>query len=219
MAKYIVVHSVRVCTEFTPETYGRLTTIGPKFRLAATTPGQSESYQVCRCECGAVKVVLVNSLRVGHTKSCGCFQKDNPSHKTHGGVGTPAYGSWRRMRARCDNPNNIGWNDYGGRGITYCERWKKFENFFADIGEKPSLQHTIDRFPDKDGDYGPSNCRWADVLEQANNKRNNLLITIDDKTDTLSNWCRFYGVPYNRTYNRITAGWDPKVALSALHRK
>lgn len=211
MAKYSIVHSVRVCTEFTPETFGRLTTLGPKFRLG------DAMHQVCMCKCGIIRAYRAANLRKGNTKSCGCRQKEIVASlgTKHGMRGSPAYNSWATMKARCDNSKLPRYSDHGGRGITYCVRWKKFENFYADMGDRPSLLHTLDRFPDKNGNYEPSNCRWATPQEQANNTRRNHLITIDNKQDTLANWCRFYGIGHNAVVGRrLARGWKPIDALT-----
>ena len=95
---------------------------------------------------------------------------------THGenrrGKRTPEYISWTNLVQRCTNPKNVSFNNYGGRGITVCERWLKFENFLADMGRRPSAKHSLDRYPDNDGNYEPSNCRWATAKQQAHNSRN-----------------------------------------------
>lgn len=83
----------------------------------------------------------------------------------------PLYGIWCNMKQRCNNPNHTYYHLYGGRGIKVCERWKDFKNFMVDVSPRPSLTHTIDRFPDKDGNYEPGNFRWATISEQNNNKR------------------------------------------------
>ena len=122
---------------------------------------------LCRCAaCGSETIVQAGNLRSGHARSCGCVR---PSRK-HGMHGTPTYMVWQSMIQRCRNHRNSRWHDYGGRGITICARWLKFENFYADMGERPAGM-SIDRYPDNDGIYKPSNCRWASRSQQQSNRR------------------------------------------------
>lgn len=132
----------------------------------------------CVCDCGRDATVVGLRLRNGRTRSCGCLKVD-PSTRTttHGATrrcnrlnSTPEYRSWRSMRARCEQPKHIGFHLYGGRGIRICERWTSFENFLADMGPKPGPNFSLDRI-DVDGNYEPSNCRWATPVEQSNNRR------------------------------------------------
>lgn len=124
-----------------------------------------------KCDCGVDHLAIGASVRKGDILSCGCLQKEIVSglHKKHGMAGSLLYLTWRQMHTRCYNPNSQDYKNYGGRGIKVEERWHKFENFLADMGEKPSSELTLDRI-DNNLDYGPNNCRWATRLEQQRNK-------------------------------------------------
>ena len=120
----------------------------------------------------------------------------------------PVYKVWSKMKCRCTNPNNPKYKDYGGRGIRVCDRWlDSFEAFAADLGERPSSDHSIER-NDVNGPYSPDNCRWADRLTQQNNRRDNRYLTWNGRTLTLSQWARETGLHKNTLYNRIRRGWS-----------
>ncbi len=136
---------------------------------------------LCRCECGNEATVSTNGLRSGNHRSCGCFQREvaskgGTSRIVHGhnrsntAAPTPTYVSWMGMIQRCTNTKNPKYPEYGGRGIKVCERWRTFENFLADMGERPEGT-TIDRYPNNDGNYESGNCRWATPSQQAANRR------------------------------------------------
>ena len=132
---------------------------------------------LCRCDCGTERIISSKSLREGGSKSCGCLQREIVSNgATHGetrnGHTTPEYRTYAGMIQRCTNPNNPSWNHYGGRGIKVCPRWQhSYEHFLADVGRRPSPAHSLDRYPNNDGDYEPGNVRWATRKEQNANRR------------------------------------------------
>lgn len=119
---------------------------------------------LCQCDCGRSSLVRSNSLRTGHTRSCGCGKGDY----RHGRARDSIYRIWVGILQRCNNPKRTEFRYYGGRGISVCERWLKFENFLLDVGERP-LNHSIDRI-DNAGNYEPGNVRWATRKEQMKNK-------------------------------------------------
>jgi hypothetical protein len=220
MAKYILVHGIRVAKSFTPETFGRLTTIGPKFVLSNK---QSRAYQVCQCDCGKHVVCQADCLRNGNTQSCGCLQKERTSavNTTHGLSRTPEHKRWKGMIGRCHNPNQSNYSCYGGRGIKVCERWlgpNGYQNFLADMGRRPSDKHSIDRI-DVNGDYCPENCRWATRTQQNNNTRRNIVLTHAGRSMTMAEWSREVGMPPTMIKQRLKRGWSVEEALTTPVRE
>jgi hypothetical protein len=164
-------------------------------------------YWHCRCSCGNEGDRRATELRMGRATECGHIRAATHYLRgwKHGQYASPTYWSWVAMKARCSNPRLKHYKDYGGRGIVVCERWQKFENFVADMGQRPSLRHSIDRI-DNDKGYDPSNCRWSTSVEQANNRRNTRWITHDGRTQTLGQWARECGVPYQTLQYRLNKG-------------
>lgn len=131
----------------------------------------------------------------------------------------PEYQSWRGMKKRCSSTDQSRIRDYSARGIYVCDRWlKSFRSFLADMGRRPTPNHSIDRI-DNNGPYSPENCRWATQREQNSNQRRNHLVTIDGVTKTLMDWANHVNAPYVRLRKRLEAGWDAKTAIFAQGRQ
>lgn len=141
---------------------------------------------LCRCDCGNYSRVSGSQLKSGGTKSCGCSaieaRRENARNinLSHGMSRSPEYRIWKLMRARCTNPKASHYENYGGRGIAYCSRWNSFENFYLDMGARPSPRHSLDRYPDINGNYEPKNCRWATQDQQMRNIRTNHWVLVGD---------------------------------------
>jgi len=116
------------------------------------------------------------------------------------------------MRGRCFNPDNAAWANYGGRGITVCERWREFENFLEDMGECPS-GFTLDRYPNNDGNYEPGNCRWATYRQQNRNRRDNRIITHNGQQKCLAEWAELLNLNYEMLKSRLNRGWPIERAM------
>jgi hypothetical protein len=150
----------------------------------------------CECQCGKQWLVLGAKLKNGNTTSCGCKRTErvvamNSSHRMSR---SPEYKSWAEMRQRCLNPKNPRFHHYGGRGISVCPRWlESFGNFFADMGLKPSSAHTLDRI-DVNGNYDPSNCRWATWKQQQNNRRDTVLVEHRGEIRSVTEWSEATGI-------------------------
>lgn len=165
---------------------------------------------VCRCNCGTSRTVSNSDLRRGKSISCGCHRRE--INTSHGMSSVPEYRTWIRIWRRCTDTKAKQFKDYGGRGIRVCDRWKQFDAFFSDMGERPSPQHEIDRI-DNDGNYEPSNCRWATKHVQSRNKRSNRIITIGGVSRTVSDWAEINGISRATIFTRLFAGWPEVEAV------
>lgn len=172
----------------------------------------------CSCLCGGSIIVSTRQLRTGHNGySCGCAKRPRKKKtiKTHGKCKTEEFSIWKAMRMRCQNQNNSAFSYYGGRGIKVCDKWQKFENFFEDMGLRPSKLHTIDRI-NVNGNYEPSNCRWATPAQQNSNKRSNHYLHIGGVRLTVNQASRIFNVPWHRIRQRSVSGWPPRAAIFAV---
>lgn len=168
------------------------------------------------CVCGKTTFVHASRLLSGRSKSCGCkyWGVGKGDQKTHGMAGTPEWKAWAHMRERCLNPKAHEYRNYGARGISICERWESFKNFYEDMGTRPSAGHSIDRFPNNDGDYEPSNCRWATRLQQQRNRRVTVRVEYQGVVRSLADLSDEVGIPYRLAACRVKNGWDVHRALT-----
>lgn len=138
--------------------------------------------------------------------------------RSHGRYKTPEYRAWAAMIQRCSNPNNPQFQDYGGRGITVCSRWKSFAAFYEDMGDRPSRSHTLERVANG-GNYQPGNCCWETRSAQARNRRSNTWVTHNGESLILNDWARRYAIAKSTVYQRIKRGWPISRALTEPVRK
>lgn len=203
--------------DITGQTFKYLTAIKP------VGSGKGGVVWECRCKCGKTTNATAKNLRSGNTKSCGCLNSErliarNKAGALHGMTGTPTWATWDNMIQRCTNPNHKSYKRYGDRGIEVCPAWRNdFLTFYKDMGERPAGM-TLERI-DNDKGYEPGNCRWASPLEQANNRRNNISLTVGGVTDTLANWSRKTGIGQKTIMYRIKNGWSDEQALSVAPSK
>lgn len=191
----------------TGDIHGRLTVI----REASPRTDSSGRVHVrweCRCECGRIHIVKSKDFRT--IKSCGCFHPN----RRHGRTGTVEYTTWAAMKRRCYRKDLPEYPYYGGRGIKVCDRWvNSFENFFTDMGVRPSKTHSIERL-NNDGDYSPENCVWAKRKTQARNKRSNRLLTARGRTQPMFAWAEEVGISGKLLHARLNAlKWDVEKAI------
>ncbi len=180
--------------------------------IARADVAASHVHWNCVCDCGNTCRVSGINLRRGATKSCGCRQARVKHGRARRGQWTPEYSAWNSVMTRCYNKNDKGYQYWGGRGIRVCSRWHDVNNFIADMGPRPSPLHSIDRI-DNDGDYEPSNCRWATSKQQTDNRRNSRLIEFDGRTQTLAQWASEVGLAWGTIAHRIRQGWSIERAL------
>ena len=179
--------------------FGRLTVI-KSLDGSRNTPRK----QLCKCACGNITSVITYKLISGHTKSCGCLQRERTSNasKKHGLRHTKLYKTWCNMKNRCNNVNNQDYHSYGGRGIFVCDEWRNDFKSFYDWAMSNGYQDdlTIDRI-DVNGNYEPNNCRWISNKAQSRNKRNTVKLEVFNEIRPLIEWCEIFNKDYQHAYD------------------
>lgn len=202
----------------TGKKFGRLLVLS----RAGRTVGRLATYW-CKCDCGTEKVISGDSLRRGSTRSCGCLMRKasgerlKAANTRHGMTRTKTYRIWSQMKGRCSNVNLPKYPIYGGRGITVCERWRKFQNFLSDMGQCP-VGYTIERI-NNDGNYEPGNCKWIPAAQQAKNRRNNRVLTLNGETMILREWATKIGMNEDTLGMRLLRGWPVEKAITQPLRR
>lgn len=200
--------------DLTNQRYGRLTAIKQVERNTS-----NKVQWLCQCDCGNTVKVTTGHLRSGHTKSCGCYNRERAieTNITHGMKGTRIYDIWCDIKKRCYNKNHWAFHRYGGRGIKVCDEWlNDFMNFYTWSMENGYQEHlSIDR-EDNDGNYEPANCRWTTKVEQMNNTSTNHRITVNGETRTISQWADFLGIKRYRIDSAYKRGKDLEEYITGL---
>lgn len=175
-----------------------------------------------QCSCGTIKSIKKSNVTQNKTRSCGCLYRQyegsvNRSHGHSGGRGV-LYSTWTNMKQRCFDSATKKFYNYGGRGITVCDRWLSYENFYADMGASyPGKPYSLDRI-DNNGNYCPENCRWATPVEQRNNSRHLSQIELNGHTYTIKTLADLFGIPYGSMYHRVTHDGPEKAIAWATKR-
>lgn len=204
--------------DLTGKVFERLTVLG--FAGSPPSSGKRPMLWNCVCLCGTIKVVHGGDLKKGHTRSCGCWQKQTVGERseTHGNAGrgkvTRVYRTWQNMLTRTTNLKSKEYHNYGGRGIKVCDRWQNsFENFLFDMGQPITAKHTLDRI-DNEGGYCKENCRWATPKDQARNTRINHILEFNGKKACLAEWTESFGLRRSSLWSRLRRGWSVERALT-----
>ena len=170
----------------------------------------------CLCDCGTIRIARGHDLNRGLQKSCGCLRRETTRRirTTHGMSRSPEFRAWAKLIGRCHTPTDSSFATYGALGIEVCQRWRdSFEDFFADVGPRPSAAYSLDRI-DPAGPYSPDNCRWATTAEQSSNRSSSRLLEFEGERVCLSELARRFGLHPTTLANRIKAGWT---MFDALH--
>ena len=175
-------------------------------------PDQYPKYALVQCSCGSQpKYVRTAILKLGQAGSCGCFHKEQVTK--HGQWNNPLFKTWKSMMERCYKPNTKSYKRYGARGITVCERWHNIDAFIQDMAASFQNGLTIDRI-DNNGNYEPSNCRWATKKQQNRNYSRNLLIEYNGSKMCLIEWSEKLNIKYSTLWDRLNMGWSIEKTLT-----
>lgn len=189
------------------ERYGRLVVLS---RAPNASEKDTNARWNCRCDCGRTTIAYGQDLKREKVKSCGCLNAQRIFK--HGHSRTRAYGVWKHIFQRCENPNDKSYKNYGGRGITVDPAWRDFAVFFADMGFPPKGA-SIERI-DNNGPYSKSNCCWATPKAQLNNTRRNVIVEAFGRRQTLAQWAEEFGLGWYTLRSRIQYGWPIESALT-----
>jgi hypothetical protein len=181
---------------------------------AESPPGYGHlQFWLCRCDCGTEQVRKGAQMRYAEKKGAqqACMRC---AATKHGLSDTPEFNAWNQMHDRCRRQNHPAFMHYGGRGISVCERWSDFANFLADMGERPTPKHSLDRI-DNNGNYSPDNCRWALPRTQTRNQSTTVMLAHDGRTQCIMDWANELGVSHAVIWQRInTLKWTVAEALN-----
>jgi hypothetical protein len=196
--------------DLTGKKFGKLTAVKYVGKLHIT-----HSLREFKCDCGKTVVYRGSDVAQGHTTTCGCSRVGCQNARRHGMSNSKEQDLYYNMIGRCHNPEHKNYPNYGAKGVSVCERWRNsIDDFFLDVGKAPSPKHSIDRGPNKYGNYEPGNFRWATMKEQQNNRTNNHIIEYNGLKMTMMQWSEYLGIPYKTISTRIGSGYSVELSLS-----
>jgi len=198
-------YDAMIIEDLTGKKFGKLTVIERSYEKDK----QRGRFYKCICDCGRLHIGRAGDLKFKRVTSCfGC------AHTRHGKSRTKEFHIWTNMKYRCNNPDSQMYHKYGGRGIKVCVRWNEsFKNFITDMGMRPSPKHSIERI-DNNGDYTPSNCKWALSIDQMNNRSVSVFYAYNGISKTATQWGREFGLNDVTLVRRIKNGWSMEKALT-----
>lgn len=219
MAKFVDTSATFSGKDLSGQKFGRLTVLR-YFGTEVLNGRKIRPHWWCRCDCGSEMAFDGTNIRSGNTSSCGCLHRERAKARAtkHGLIGHRLYSTWRGMKDRCYSPNHSHYAQYGGRGIGVDEPWRSdFAAFVRDMEPtwRPGL--TVDRI-DVNGNYGPGKCRWSTQSEQCSNKRNNVLLTVDGVTKTVTQWAADTGIHVETMRARIARGLSDEAVVRTVPR-